>query len=343
MNTICLAHDIGHPPFGHGGEVALNYCMRSHGGFEGNGQTLRILAKLDKYTESFGLNPTRRVLLGILKYPCTYSKVVKSNLYGKKNTNSPNWLFESNNQKPPKCYFDQDKDVVDWIFECFDKSDINEFTKFENEKSKHRKSIYNSLDTSIMELADDISYGVHDLEDAISLGMINRDIWKENIKRDDFSASEKDYNKLTDNLFSSESHRRKDKIGYLINKFITNVFISEVNGNFKNPLLRYNAYLDESHRSLNKKLKDIVYEYVIQDPNVQQLELKGQKIITELFEVLAEDPKRFLPKVTFKRYEEKDSDIRVVCDFVAGMTDDYATRLYEKIFLPRKGSIFERL
>ncbi|MCU7226170.1 dNTP triphosphohydrolase, partial [Acinetobacter bohemicus] len=61
MNAICLAHDIGHPPFGHGGEVALNIRMREHGGFEGNGQTLRILTQLDKYTENYGLNPTRRV------------------------------------------------------------------------------------------------------------------------------------------------------------------------------------------------------------------------------------------------------------------------------------------
>jgi dGTPase len=47
IETICLAHDIGHPPFGHGGEVALNYMMRNHGGFEGNGQTLRIVARLE--------------------------------------------------------------------------------------------------------------------------------------------------------------------------------------------------------------------------------------------------------------------------------------------------------
>ena len=54
--TICLAHDLGHPPFGHGGETALNYMMRDHGGFEGNGQTLRILSMLDKHTKHHGLD-----------------------------------------------------------------------------------------------------------------------------------------------------------------------------------------------------------------------------------------------------------------------------------------------
>ena len=80
MDSICFAHDIGHPPFGHGGEAALNYCMREHGGFEGNGQTLRILSKLDKYTDIHGLNPTRRMLLGVLKYPSSYEETVVKNL-----------------------------------------------------------------------------------------------------------------------------------------------------------------------------------------------------------------------------------------------------------------------
>src|SRR3546814_2717749 len=64
-----MIHDLGHPPFGHGGEVALNFAMRDHGGFEGNGQTLRILSKLELFSEGFGSNLTRRTLLGTLKYP----------------------------------------------------------------------------------------------------------------------------------------------------------------------------------------------------------------------------------------------------------------------------------
>jgi dGTPase len=69
IETICLAHDIGHPPFGHGGEVALNYMMRDHGGFEGNGQTLRIVARLETFSEHFGMNLSRRTILGLMKYP----------------------------------------------------------------------------------------------------------------------------------------------------------------------------------------------------------------------------------------------------------------------------------
>ena len=69
IETLCLAHDIGHPPFGHGGEIALNYLMREHGGFEGNAQTLRIVTKLEPYTKGFGMNLTRRTLLGFIKYP----------------------------------------------------------------------------------------------------------------------------------------------------------------------------------------------------------------------------------------------------------------------------------
>ncbi|WP_277977019.1 dGTP triphosphohydrolase [Pantoea endophytica] len=76
MQAFCLAHDIGHPPFGHGGEAALNYFMHDYGGFEGNGQTLRILLRQDKYTQEDGLYPTRRLLLGVLKYPVKYSELV---------------------------------------------------------------------------------------------------------------------------------------------------------------------------------------------------------------------------------------------------------------------------
>ena len=80
IEAVCLAHDIGNPPFGHGGEIALDAFMRDKGGFEGNGQTLRILSKLGKYSESHGMDLTRRSLLGVLKYPANYSAVKRESL-----------------------------------------------------------------------------------------------------------------------------------------------------------------------------------------------------------------------------------------------------------------------
>ena len=69
IQAIGFAHDLGHPPFGHGGEVALNYCMREHGGFEGNGHTLRILSRLESFSELHGVDATRRTLLVCVEIP----------------------------------------------------------------------------------------------------------------------------------------------------------------------------------------------------------------------------------------------------------------------------------
>ena len=75
IETACLAHDIGHPAFGHNGEKILNYYMLEFGGFEGNGQTLRILSRLGEYSDGFGYDFTRRTLLAVLKYPVLFGEV----------------------------------------------------------------------------------------------------------------------------------------------------------------------------------------------------------------------------------------------------------------------------
>ncbi|WP_438012641.1 anti-phage deoxyguanosine triphosphatase [Psychrobacter raelei] len=366
ISAICLAHDIGHPPFGHGGEVALNYCMRKHGGFEGNGQTLRILGKLDKYTERNGLNPTRRMLLGVLKYPAPYDKLVNPEFY-KANTDkdAPYWLFKAKSQKPPKCYFNEDQDIVDFIFKDFDKADVNKFTVVKPNENKHQSTCYKSLDCTIMNLADNISYSLHDLEDALSLGMISQTQWEKYFKEkkhlfDDLFIEDTDsntefakYESITQMLFSSEGFVRKHAIGLLVNYMIIHVIIEDNGSGCKDELLSLEAKLTDKAEKLRSLLCDIVYELVILDENVQQLEFKGQKLIIELFQVLATDPERFLPKSTKVIWERatqnlpveehESAQLRVICDFIAGMTDDYATRFYEKIFTPNKGSIFDRL
>ncbi len=382
ITAICLAHDIGHPPFGHGGEVALNYCMRDHGGFEGNAQTLRILGKLDRYTKEHGMNPTRRMLLGVLKYPSSYERLVDLEFYGydkdayiksEENkqayteSNKPYWLFKAKLQKPPKCYYGIDQDTFDFIFKIFDEEDVRKFTDIDNVgKRKHSETRFKSLDCTIMNLADNISYSLHDLEDALSLNMISQKQWEKQFENysqlfDEVQLLDYDenvytskYKCITERLFNDESYVRKGAIGCLVNFMITNVIIKENGSGCTHPLLCYEVKLPEDIEKLRKLLCDLVFEIVIMDRNVQQLEFKGQKTIIELFQVLSEDPERFLPERTKKKWSEvkkvdlsdednESAQLRVICDFIAGMTDDYATKFYEKFFTPNKGSIFDRL
>jgi dGTPase len=168
IETICLAHDLGHPPFGHGGEIALNHMMRKYGGFEGNGQTLRIVSKLDKYTERHGMDLTRRTMLGVLKYPVRYSQVC-AELHKDKDVTgqecSNHRQVKADDWKPPKCYFDEDEEIVSWILEPLSEEDKRKFKEVKEtaEADKHNKSVHKSFDTTIMDLSDDIAYGVHDL------------------------------------------------------------------------------------------------------------------------------------------------------------------------------------
>ncbi|MBU2864982.1 hypothetical protein KO489_14070 [Reinekea forsetii] len=114
----------------------------------------------------------------------------------------------------------------------------------------------------------------------------------------------------------------------------------------ENSLFKYNAVLPDNIKCLREHIFDLVVEKVIKNENVQLLEFKGQKFLSELFEVLITDPLRFLSAPTLARYHKASNSTeqaRVICDYVSGMTDDYATRLYEKLFSPRKGSIFDRL
>lgn len=112
LAAACLAHDLGHPPFGHGGEKALHSRMLNAGGFEGNGQTLRIVTRLEKYRLGQGMNPTRRFVLAILKYPVAYSKFDKDRY----------------RHKPPKCYFDSENEIVHWaLTEPFSAGEVRRF------------------------------------------------------------------------------------------------------------------------------------------------------------------------------------------------------------------------
>lgn len=382
MRTICMAHDLGHPPFGHGGEVALNRCMLPYGGFEGNGQTLRIMTKLEKYPEGCGMNLTRRAVLGVIKYPAPYSKVVDWSLVPGGEPKKPMVELHENDQpdddryqvihpdssifvassfKPPKCYLDDEHDdiVLGWVAEDIDDWAAVSSGRKPRDKGKHPKTKYKCLDTSIMELADDIAYGVHDLEDAIGLGLIRRKQFIDWFEKDGKHRKDRllslldqcfagSFDEFVACLFDKGSEMRKQAIGRMVGFCVEGTVLHEKNDTMSEPLFQYQAEFDKGNgvKEALGQLQAIVVDLVIKSTPVQQLEFKGQKMVTELFEAFATDPKRLLDKRAYRETIQGGGSTptaRVICDYIAGMTDEYATTRYQQLFEPRFGSVFDKL
>ena len=332
VTAACLAHDLGHPPFGHGGEEALHEQIVDEGGFEGNAHTLRIVTRLEKYQHGKGMNPTRRFMLALLKYPIRYSVFERAQC----------------RRKPPKCYFDSEAPIVEWALgEVFSRGEVYKFTsEMQDGRPRHR-----TLDSSIMERADDIAYGVHDLEDVIARKMVEfddvidrlRPVFK---KYGAVGANQKAV-RLSDFDVSvwNQHVKRKKLIGKLVNLFVGSVQIQQEEG-FEHPLLRMRAGWDEPVAALLESLRQVTYDLVIDQAGVQQLERRGQRVVEQLFGEFISAPKRLIPRGTWEFYEKygtDDSEKRRVCDYIAGMTDSYATKIYHRLFTPGEGSSHDEL
>lgn len=354
ISSICATHDIGHPPFGHGGEIALNFMMREHGGFEGNAQTLNILVTFEERADNCGFDLTRRMLLGIIKYPATYRTLLRDEnyIYIDKYKNYQFKSVKSSDWKAPKCIFDKEIGSMEWILSIIPNDEAKEFMRFQTDenKNKHKSTIHKSFDCSIMEIADDISYGVHDLEDAIHLNMVTRDQfehWLEKSNFDKKSRWSEDYeiSKIAENLFKSSGSSRKESVGRIINALISSTHIKK-KYIFSDNIIDLKAELSEDAEQYLKFLKLLTMNEVVKKPEVQSLEYRGQLIIMEIFQAFSSDPERFLSGNSLKRLESAENEeqkMRVICDHVAGMTDDYATKIYQRFFVPGKISVFQKL
>ena len=336
MTTISLLHDIGHPPFGHGGEVALNYMMRDHGGFESNGQTLRLLTHLENSYGSYGLDLTRRSLLGILKYPVNRQRVIAPispfpSMPLKQPIRINDWL-------PPKAYFDSEQPHIDWLLSSFSPSDINLFQSLRKEPKQrtHGEAAYFSFDCSIMDTADDIAYGVHDLEDAIHLGLITRaqldtQSFRNHLTQTGISIKP---SKLLDKLFSNIIQERKQAIGEIVNYLISSISVTSVNPDFENLLLRHNIHLIPEAHMLLEDLKTCIYRHFIDSQSARIAEHGGQNIIIHLFEAIHSNPSHLLDLKSRQVYEnaaDEDTAYRTICDYIANLTDSGARKLHERL------------
>lgn len=329
VEAACLAHDLGHPPFGHNGEAALQSMMHAYGGFEANAQNLRILTRLESKREGFGLNLTRATLRAVLKYLESYSERKRARLGARAHL------------AVEKCYYDNDEALMAWI-------------------RGDRDRLARSLESEIMEWADDIAYSVHDLEDGLHSGLIIPEHFA-NVrlvermadyasKRGAAGCDVSEVQAFMARVFAQLpggsalrlKEQRKRLTSTLIHGAITNTGVAprETGG--------LTLAIDEGVRRQVAMLKAVEFVLMIRNPRVTTLEYKGRLIVTQLFRALAQDDSGdLLPEDVREPWEEARHDepqrLRVVCDYIAGMTDLTALKLYARLFEPGVGSMQDEL
>lgn len=278
VETICLAHDLGHPPFGHSGESALSRLMKDFGGFNHNSQSLRIVTMLEaRYPDFPGLNLSWEVLEGMVKHETDY--------------------------------------------------DIAEAKQFNPELRGH-------LEAQIANLADDLAYTSHDLDDGLRSGMITPNqldgiaLWEiinESIGR-----------RRSETLDSLSRHQI---IRRLINFEVTDLIQSTDRylrrSNVKTALdvqkLPFNvAGFSEDMYRRNRELKDFLFSNLYRHYRVVRMAAKSEIIVTELFNIYQANPKT-LPTEVQEFIPERGLE-RTICDYIAGMTDRFAIEEYKRLF-----------
>jgi len=284
--TLSLAHDLGHTPFGHAGEEALNNCMRNYGGFDHNIQTLRIITILEnRYYDFKGLNLSFETLDGLIKH------------------NGP----------------------------VKDKKKFNKILGENFFKNKINFSSNSSLEAQIASISDDIAYNSHDLEDGLKANLFKLDdllnipilnkIIKKHIKK---------IKKNSIDLVIRQIIRE------IINEMVSDVIISikknirinqirSLNDIYKSDkiIVCFSDQMKKFDMSIKKFLKQKMYFH-------KKVNIKtnyGKKIITKLFNKIKNNPKKY---INIKKYNSLSIE-RIICDYIAGMTDRYAINLYNQI------------
>lgn len=374
VESVALVHDIGHPPFGHNGEKALDECMKKKGGFEGNAQTLRILARLEKRQKfansssvgiapegidrRVGLNLCFRTLASVLKYD-------KEIPYDRRTADGL-----------AKGYYRSEAAIVRLI-----KKHVTGRDDFKGE--------FKTVECQIMDIADDIAYSTYDLEDSfkarfltpLSMFGANPKLINEVAKRVQKSLGEpyspqrllkclfgvfKDlfefgneldgvdmnqeegialfiahFSSLADKLMSS-GYLRTAFTSDLVGKFIGGV---EATPNVEIPALS-TVHLKKETLEVVEVLKHFAFCSLILSPRLKVTEYRGLEIVKSLFDLLTDrdrEGERLLPDdvhAIFAEIRDEDRD-RVICDFIAGMTDRYAIEFYGRLTSERPETIFK--
>lgn len=327
--AICLAHDLGHPPFGHIGERKLNDLMAAHGGFEGNGQTLRILTELiyERPGRTKGIAPTRAFLDGVMKYKATQS----------------DWIAQTG--KVPENHFIYDEQAH-WREQVFGSatppSELLEPRVLNN---------FKSIECQIMDWADDTAYSLHDIVDGIHARYISVGSLTEWASTQDLDTEQ---TALLDTL--CEKVKRNSYEPYFASRVGTFVHACKLKprtGFLSDQTQRHAFDLDiaPAVKAESALYKSIALDLIFRSTQLQQIEFKGGYILERLFKALSEhcvDPDskglNLLPASVQELLEHEPDAMgryRRLCDYTAGLTDGLAVRTYKRLFDADFGSIAE--
>ena len=325
VEGICLAHDIGHPPFGHAGERVLNELMEPYGGFEGNAQTLRILTRTiySNVESRGGMSPSRALLDGVLKY---------KRLYRDRCGATHHFIYDDQAEILEFCFGTSD------LASRLDHADVNAFR---------------SLECQIMDLADDIAYSCFDIVDGYNARFLTParlQTWR---GRNESSLDEDKRKHLEALIAMMTDGKVEARMNRIIGELIQSASLVPTE-NFMSARTRRHAYkiaiepLAESRINLHKIL---ARELVFGSSELQQMEFKGGRLLRQLGQTLLQNyldlknrPVVLVPNDVHR--EVMDSEIsaeraRLLCDYVSGMTDAYALRSYKRLLDPDYGSISE--
>jgi len=328
VEAICLSHDLGHPPFGHAGERTLNHLMRQHGGFEGNAQTLRLLTERIFSAKRTGMDPTRAFLDGILKYKSLWSE-----------------LKTATGTEPEHHFiYDEQHAYLDWAMGGHD-------FPLELPPGEVRDT-FKSIECQVMDWADDTAYSLNDLSDSVRAGFLNLEKIEAWAEKNGHPTG--DGTPLGDLMRSIRRHRVEPFVGKRIGRYIQSTrLVPDVNFlSASTHRYQYLLEIDEDVKAESKLFKRLAFEVVFLSPQLKQLEHKGSRMLRQLWEVLGEryvlgqpiDGQNFqlLPADAAEEITTEGDELtraRLVCDFLAGMTDGYAARTYKRLFSPDFGSI----
>lgn len=333
VEAAALAHDLGHPPFGHEGERALHRCMGRYGGFEGNAQTFRILTRLEG-KRGEGLNLTRALLLSVMKYPVLLEEALRDPTHSEVG------------KRPPKAsLYTDDEEAFRWVLAPYSTEEIRFFTETEAEEepSPFLRSRRMSLECSLINQADDVAYATHDLEDAVNFRLVEmselRGILAEAARKLGYEELQQ-ATALARTLHPRQEdfkHVLKQVFACLISAFVNYTDLKEQGDPAYSIRFRYRTVFPKGLEELNRELKETVRIRVIQSPEVQALAFKGDRIVRLLFDALMTEEK-LLPENDRRVLKQAgEQRARVVCDYIAGMTDPFAERMYERLYGPARG------